>query len=62
MRATSTLVALKVFGRNMRARWVHLCRLGLRPDRVGSETQPTLVAAGPCLRKAAALLLLTVVG
>jgi hypothetical protein len=29
----------------MRASCAHLRRLGLRPDRVGSETQPTLVAA-----------------
>ena len=77
MKVAKPFVALRADARNMIARWLHPCRLGLRPDRigsgqigadrvgsdrVGSETQPTLVAAGPCLRKAAALLLLTVAG
>ena len=34
----------------MLARCAHLCRLGLCPDPVGSETQPTSVAAGGCFR------------
>jgi hypothetical protein len=42
--------ALSVFSRNMRATCAHVCRLGLCPDRVGSETQPTLVAAGGRVR------------
>ena len=40
-----------VVDRKMRARWMHLRRLGLCPDRVGSETQPTSVAAGGCIGK-----------
>ena len=45
----------RVFGREMLARCGHLWRLGRCPDRVGSETQPTSVAAAGRIRKAGSL-------
>jgi Flp pilus assembly protein TadG len=48
-------MVIRVFGRKMLARCEHLCRLGLWPDQVGSETQPTSVAAGGRVRKVGSL-------